>query len=130
MKRFVSEKQKIGQEGELICKQWLEKNGFMIIERNYTIRLGEIDIIAQKEGKIHFIEVKSISRETTDNFSRETIYNPAENVTRKKIIKCFKVINEYKQKKNISNETQFDVYIVYKDKRNIKHFIERIENVL
>jgi putative endonuclease len=38
---------------------WLERHGFEIIERNWTQKTGEIDVIAQKNEVIHFIEVKS-----------------------------------------------------------------------
>lgn len=130
MKQFTSETQKIGEYGENICVKWLKNNNFSILERNYTTKLGEIDIIAKKGSVIHFIEVKSVSCENTDNFSRETLYNPAENVTREKITKCFKVIHQYMQENKVSCETQFDVYLVYIDKRNIRHLIERIEKVV
>ena len=129
MKRFTSETQKTGEYGEEICIQFLKNNGYVVIDRNYTLPIGEIDIIAKKNEIIHFIEVKSVSRENTDHISRETEYNPAENVTREKIQKCYKVIYQYKKSHNVSCETQFDVYLVYIDKRNIKHKIERIENV-
>ena len=129
MKRFTSKTQKKGEYGEEICVQFLKNNGYLIIDRNYTIPVGEIDIIAGKNNIIHFIEVKSVSRENSDNVSCETGYNPAENVTREKIQKCYKVIYQYKKSHNVSCETQFDVYLVYIDKRNIKHKIERIENV-
>ena len=129
MKHFTSKNQKTGELGEEICTQWLNKNGFTIIERNFTQKEGEIDIITLKDDIYHFIEVKSVSCVTTDDINHETIYNPLQNVTREKIQKCFKVINNYKNQKRLKNEVQFDVYAIYIDKRNIKHKIERIENV-
>ena len=129
MKQFTSKTQKIGEYGEKICTQWLGNNGFKILDLNYTLSIGEIDIIAQKNNQLHFIEVKSVSCENTDFVTRETLYNPAENVTREKIAKCYKVMRHYLKEHNVSCETQFDVYLVYIDKRNIKHKIEKIENV-
>lgn len=129
MKRFTSKNQIIGEYGESICCKWLENNGFKIKERNYTIRSGEIDIVAYKNNIFHFIEVKSVSCETTTNVPRETLYNPAQNVTALKIKKCQSAISNYVTEHNVSHETQFDVYIIYIDKRNIKHKVERIENV-
>lgn len=38
---------------------YLDENGFMIVERNFYSRFGEIDIIASKDNVLHFIEVKS-----------------------------------------------------------------------
>ncbi len=40
---------------------FLESNGFVILERNFRSRFGEIDIIAEKDAVIHFIEVKTRS---------------------------------------------------------------------
>ena len=59
MKEFNRTK---GNIGEVIAINYLQKNGFKIIERNFSPKTnfqgGEIDIIAQKNGMIHFIEVK------------------------------------------------------------------------
>jgi len=102
-----------------------------ILEENYTIKEGEIDIISQLDEVIHFIEVKSVSYETSSSFKRANYYNPAENVTKDKIRKCFKTIRSYLNNCNVSYETsyQFDVYLVYIDRKDVKHRIEVIENV-
>lgn len=49
----------IGDIGEQATVDFLLKNGYEILKRNYTIRGGEIDIIAQKDNVIAFIEVKT-----------------------------------------------------------------------
>ena len=55
----------IGKIGEDIATQWLLKNSYSIIERNYHKKWGEIDIVARETaGKIHFVEVKTVSYET------------------------------------------------------------------
>lgn len=132
MKRFTSKTQRIGELGEEICCKWLKNNGFVILDRNYTRRSGEIDIIANNKGVLHFIEVKSVSYETSDNFIESNLYNPAENVTRYKIEKCYSVIGEYLHEHHVSHETkyQFDVYLVYIDNNQVSHKIKRIENVI
>lgn len=54
-----SDKTKVkGFFGEAQVVAWLQKNGYQIIAQNYTTKLGEIDIIAQKQEVISFIEVK------------------------------------------------------------------------
>ncbi|KKT37913.1 MAG: hypothetical protein UW27_C0008G0048 [Parcubacteria group bacterium GW2011_GWA1_44_13] len=58
-----TEKQKIGRLGEDIAVKYLENKGFLVIERNYLKKCGEIDVIAKKAGITHFIEVKSVTRE-------------------------------------------------------------------
>ena len=51
----------LGVIGEEIACKFLVKHGFKVILRNYRKKWGEIDIIAEKDEKIHFIEVKSVS---------------------------------------------------------------------
>ena len=48
----------IGRQGENSAADWLTKNGYNIICRNYTSPHGEIDIIAEDEKYIVFVEVK------------------------------------------------------------------------
>ncbi|MBI2068162.1 MAG: YraN family protein [Deltaproteobacteria bacterium] len=52
-------KKKLGREGEEEAVQFLKNRGFQIRERNYRCRLGEIDLIAEKEKALYFVEVKS-----------------------------------------------------------------------
>lgn len=48
----------IGNRGEESAANYLQTHGFKILERNWKIKAGEIDIIAEREGVIHFVEVK------------------------------------------------------------------------
>ena len=81
VKQFNKDK---GNRGEGIAVAWLEKQGFSIIERNYTVKHGEIDIIAKRDARIHFIEVKLRSssgfgggRAAVNATKRKTIRNVA-----------------------------------------------------
>jgi len=49
----------VGNRGEEIAAQYLEKLGYKILKRNYRIRGGEIDIVAQDAQTLLFIEVKT-----------------------------------------------------------------------
>ena len=51
--------QKSGEKGEAIAVRQLKKNGYKIIETNYRIQLGEIDVIAKDKDTIVFVEVKA-----------------------------------------------------------------------
>ena len=57
-------KRKIGDIGENIACMFLVKRGFKVIGRNYLKKWGEIDIIAEKQGILHFVEVKSVTYAT------------------------------------------------------------------
>lgn len=49
----------IGDWGESIAGDFLKRQGFNIVERNYHTTVGEIDIIAKKGDDFYFIEVKT-----------------------------------------------------------------------
>ena len=51
-------KRQIGADKEAFVCEWLEKNGYRILERNFRCRIGEIDIVAREGGYLVFIEVK------------------------------------------------------------------------
>ena len=55
----------VGDIGENFAADLLTNSGYQIIERNYRTKAGEIDIIATKNGVLHFIEVKT---RTADEF--------------------------------------------------------------
>ena len=63
-KVFTSQTQKIGELGETLACEYLIRESFKIVDRNYYQKIGEIDIIARKDKIIHFIEVKTVSCET------------------------------------------------------------------
>jgi putative endonuclease len=62
MKLKENKAQKIGNAGENMAVEWLTSAGYSIIARNYRFEKAEIDIIAQKEALIIFVEVKTRSR--------------------------------------------------------------------
>lgn len=130
MKRFTSKTQRIGEFGELICQKYLLSKGYNILDRNYTKKTGEIDIIAVKSKKLHFVEVKSVSCEKNQRI--DELYNPAENMTPEKINRIRAVVNCWlaeNKSKYVSYETQLDLYLIYIDRMNIKHRVKKIENI-
>lgn len=51
--------QQLGKLGEDMAARYLEQQGYFIMQRNYRTRQGEIDIIAVRGNRMHFIEVKT-----------------------------------------------------------------------
>lgn len=102
----------IGDLGEEFAKEYLIKNNYTIIERNFRCRLGEIDIIARNENYFCFIEVKT----------RHGIYygTPAQAVNyikQRKIIVCaqFYIL---KMKLNDKLNYRFDIVEIVLNKSN------------
>ncbi len=112
-----TEKRQFGDFGEGIACQFLMKQGFSIVERNYLKPWGEIDIIAKKGNVYHFIEVKSAARETLAIVIHETEgYRPEDNIHQAKLKRLARTIQTYCLENDISDNWQFDVAVVYIEK--------------
>ena len=124
MKKFTSETQKVGQLGEDIAVKFLMKQGYEIIDRNFTQKCGELDIVAKNKGKVHFIEVKTVSC--------ESFYRPEENVSPRKLKRMARAIQIYMAQKHVSYETdwQIDVITVILNHRNRTAKVEVLENII
>lgn len=140
MKTFTSGSQKIGELGEDVACTFLVKHGFSVLERNYTKKWGEIDIIAQKKEKLYFIEVKSKSVDSLPSFqarseqvnsvSYET-NRPEENMHPWKLKRLAKTVQTYLIHKRIGNTPwQFDLLVVYLDIENRKAKVKVVENII
>ena len=124
--------QEIGRVGEETACKFLVKRGFSIVEQNYRKKWGEIDIIAKNKGILHFVEVKTVSRETIRDVSRETLdqYRPEENVHPKKLERLSRTIQTYLLEKNYEGEWQFDVIAVFLDVKRREARCRYIDNVV
>ena len=91
-----------GQIGENLACGYLKKQGYKSLKQNYTNKIGEIDIIATKDGCIIFVEVK--------NRSSAKFGLPREAVTVYKQNKIRRVALGYlKETRNLETEIRFDV---------------------
>lgn len=124
----------IGRLGENLACLFLENKGFSVINRNYRKKWGEIDIIAIKNEKIHFIEVKSISREINFNVTHEKPdqHRPEENIHHNKIKRISRTIQSYLAEKNVSSETKwvFDIVTVIIDMKAKVSKIKFIKDII
>jgi len=142
MKTFTSKSQKIGELGEDIACKFLMKHGFSISERNYTKKWGEIDIVSEKDEKIHFVEVKSKSVSSLPtvqalpgqwgSVSNESMFfMPEENMHPWKMKRLRRVVETYLISKRIGNTPwQFDLLIVYIDLEKRVSRVKPIENIV
>lgn len=98
--------QKIGKFGEDEAVKYLEQKEYKILDRNFSCKRGEIDIIALDKDEIVFIEIKArISLK----------YGlPSEAVTKNKLKHIYKTAEYYLYTRNLLNEnTRIDVIEVY-----------------
>lgn len=98
---------------------YLIKQNFSILFRNYKTSFGEVNIIAEKNGAIHFVEVKAVSRET---FVRGV--RPQDHVTREKIRRIRMVAQHFIVNYNLSSSSvQIDLIAIVAADRFSKELI-------
>ena len=107
----------LGKLGEELAVDFLQQNGYEILETNWVFQKAEIDIIAQKGTILAVVEVKTRS---SIEFGL-----PQDFVKPKKIQLLVKAINEYVIANDLDVEVRFDIIAIHKD---VKEFsIEHIE---
>jgi putative endonuclease len=106
---------KVGDKSEELATDFLERNGYVIIERNYyASKLGEIDIIASSRDDIlHFIEVKSAYSD----------FDPVYNLTPGKLRKVVNSAHYYLKEKGLDTVFSIDAMIIRQGN------VELIENI-
>ncbi len=109
-----------GTKGENVAATFLLQNGYTILDRNWRFKHWEIDIIASKENKLHFIEVKT---RTSKKFG-----NPEEGVNQKKMSSLKKGAEEYLFQNQQWILIQFDVIAITMKKEEVEE-IFLIEDV-
>ena len=132
-KIFTSEKQKTGELGENLAVKFLMKQGYKILDRNYTKKWGELDIVAEKGNKVYFVEVKSICRDISA-VTRETLdsYHPEDNMHPWKLKRLSRAIQTYMLQKDFSDdlEWQVDLMVVFIDKERRKARIKVVNDIV
>lgn len=111
-----------GKIAEDLAADYLQKNGYKILSRNFRFQKAEVDIIAEKDDCIIIVEVKARS---TDAFML-----PQEAVTKTKIKSIVSAANHYLEEFNRHNEVRFDIISVLPDEKKnliIDHIIDAFE---
>lgn len=131
-KKFTSKSQKIGELGENIASRFLMKHGYSILERNYTKKWGEIDIVAEKDNKIFFVEVKSVSRNLNDVSCETNNWRAEDNMHPWKLKRLSRIIQTYMLSKKIdeSREWEIDLVVVFVDKIAKKARVKVVKDII
>ena len=111
----MAEHNELGKLGEELAVEFLQKNGYKILETNYVFQKAEIDIIAKKQNVLAVVEVKT--RSSIDFGLPQDFVKP------KKIQLLVKAINEYVVSNDLDVEVRFDIIAIHKEngKFNIEH---------
>ena len=108
----------LGNKGEQLAVDYLLKNNYAIIERNYRFDKAEVDIIARYKDILAIIEVKTRS---TSDFG-----NPQDFVKPKQIQRLVKAVDEYVTENDLDVEVRFDIIAIVKTGK--AYDIEHLEN--
>ncbi len=104
--------QTFGSQGENLATEYLETKKYKILDRNYRSSAGEIDIIAEKNGVVVFVEVKT---RTSDSYGEGSI-----SVNHKKLTRMAQGATEYLHENNLRADFRFDIIAITGKK--INHF--------
>ncbi|MBR1645567.1 MAG: YraN family protein [Selenomonadaceae bacterium] len=116
----MTRQKNLGNFGEDCAAKFLEEQGYTIVARNFRIRSAEIDIIAQIDGTIVFVEVKARSN------IRHGL--PSEAVTIRKQKKIIEATGVFLQDENFCDcACRFDVIEIFLDGQRVVE-INHIEN--
>lgn len=113
----MSRHNELGKEGEERAANYLIEQGYIILARNYRFGRAEVDIIAQIDQTLAFIEVK-----TRSNYA---FGFPEESVGKTKQKLMARAASEYVYATNLNLAVRFDVIAILKSKNNqwsFKHF--------
>jgi putative endonuclease len=110
-------KDELGNWGEEFAARYLQKNGFLLIDRNYRFQKNEIDIISKFDNELIIVEVKT--RQTDE------IGEPWRAVTKAKQRQIIKVADYYVKTNQIDMNVRFDVISIVHN--SIRTEIEHIE---
>ena len=109
----------LGRYGEQLAKSWLEKLEYEILEENWCFKKSEVDLIAYKDGKIIFVEVKTRSG--------QGFGEPEDFVTAAKQNQLELAANEYIYLMDFKGEIRFDIVSVLFN-RDLEYTLNHIED--
>lgn len=121
-----TQRRKLGDLGEKIAADYLESRGYKILDRNFKKPWGEIDIIAQNNQGLIFIEVKTRTVPQGDNpYPEDSVYS----LKKQKLIRA---AQSYLLEKKYPSEAtwQIDVIAIELNEQTRKANLKHIKNAV
>ncbi|MCL5995664.1 MAG: YraN family protein [Chloroflexi bacterium] len=117
---MAAKRSDVGAWGEAVAARYLVQRGFTIRDRNWRYGHGELDIVAQRDADIIFVEVRT---RRSDAFG-----TPEESVGLRKQAKLIETARAYLQAHGLDDtQWQIDVIAVEMDHRNAVTRLDHIE---
>ena len=101
---MITEKQERGALGEQAAVEYLRRHGFVLVERNYRVGYSEVDIIAQRDDELHFVEVKT--RKVG------SLTSPEDAINERKVRTLRRVASAYMASRRVSLEPRFSMVAI------------------
>ncbi|MBI5405588.1 YraN family protein [Candidatus Kaiserbacteria bacterium] len=112
-------RKEVGAIGEKTAAEYLRRHGFAVVDHNVARKTGEIDLVAQKENTLHFVEVKTmLSDEFPDEKHAGDDYDPSINLHEAKIRKVARTGEWYVLEHGWEGEWQVDGCLVWLRRRD------------
>ncbi len=120
-----SENKKIGIVGEMVAETYLINNNYKIIEKNFSTKTGEIDIIAKQKDEYVFVEVK------TSKYYKNSSFSPEVRVNKKKLKNIANTSEIYRLEKKfqLKQKWRVDIVSVILDENFLSKSVEHFENI-
>jgi putative endonuclease len=121
----------LGNMGEDIACGFLSNKGFLIMDRNYLRKWGELDIVAKRGEELHFFEVKSVTYFGNHGNAVNKGHQPEDNVHGLKRRRIGRMIETYVyDKSHTQTEFYFHVICVYMDMNTRRARVKWLKNII
>ncbi len=111
-----------GRLGEDIAKDYLEKKGYKIIERNFKTKYAEIDLVARQKNELVFVEVRTKRG--------ELFGTPEESLNKRKLRKLYWNVNSYASRIHWQGPYRVDAVCIVLGQDNSAQRINHYENIV
>lgn len=114
----MAEHNELGKLGEEMAVEFLQKEGYTILQTNYTFQKAEIDILAHKAGVLAVVEVKT--RSSLDFGLPQDFVKP------KKIQLLVKAVDAFVTQNDLDLDVRFDIIAIHKNDKSfvIEHLTD------
>jgi len=122
----------VGKIGESIAAEYLESQGFTVLERNYSQTVGEIDIVCRKGRILHFVEVKATEYPNRVKLEEDVSYETHQinlRVDDQKMQNLRKVISIYNSERKFKGVYVIDALFVYLVPYETYAAVEMLEDI-